>query len=196
MCSKANASCKVDMLLGSVYSPVFVLGFLVNTAVLRAFMRQASWTDTHVYMLNPVIADSALIICIPFRIYHSFFCLDKTLLFTFLIYIHYINMHASILTTTAISVHRYCTVRFPLWMRSWRRKKEMAFAVCLLIWGSLVTIAAVFQKENYPNKLWTCFERCEDQPFAFNFVFILVFLGFLTPLLILVFVQFRLSVLC
>uniref|UniRef100_A0A3Q2XB33 G-protein coupled receptors family 1 profile domain-containing protein n=1 Tax=Hippocampus comes TaxID=109280 RepID=A0A3Q2XB33_HIPCM len=180
------------LLLGFAYSVVFVLGSLVNTAALRAFiMRRAAWTDTHIYMFNLVLADSALLICIPFRIYHSFFCLDKTLLCTFLIYIHFINMYSSILTTTAISVHRYLAVRFPLWVRSWRRKKETAFAACVLIWLSLLTMAAVFRQENHPRNLWTCFERCKDQPLHFKFVTILFFLGFFGPLLIIAFCSGR-----
>ncbi|XP_077414853.1 G-protein coupled receptor 35 [Vanacampus margaritifer] len=188
MCSMANATCNVDTILGLGYSLVFVLGFLVNTAALRAFiMRRDAWTDTHIYMFNLVLADSALIICIPFRIYHSFFCLDKTLLCTFLIYIHFINMYSSILTTAAISIHRYFAVRFPLRVRSWRRKKEAAFAVCVLIWVALLTVAAVFREENYPHKLWTCFERCKNQPLHFNFIAILLFCGLLVPLLIVMF---------
>ncbi|XP_037131924.1 G-protein coupled receptor 35 [Syngnathus acus] len=188
MCNVANASCKVHSFLGFSYSLVFVVGFFVNTVALHAFiMRRHAWTDTHIYMFNLVIADSALIICIPFRIYHSFFCLDKTLLCTFLIFIHFINMYSSILTTTAISAHRYFAVRFPLRVRSWRRKKETAFAVCLLIWIALLAIAAVFREDNYPRKLWTCFERCKDQPLHFEFVAILLCLGFLVPLLIVAF---------
>lgn len=191
MCSNitniTSATCRVDTLQGLAYSPLFLLGFLVNAAALRAFIaKRDSWTDTHVYMFNLAIADFALILFLPFRIYDAFFCLPKTRWCTLLIYIHFINMYASILTTVAISVQRYLAIRFPLKARSWRKKK-LAFAVCLVFWGLLVTISVVFREQNYPHKLWTCYERCKDLPLQLRFVLILVFLGFLTPLFIVVF---------
>ncbi|KAA8587246.1 hypothetical protein FQN60_016699 [Etheostoma spectabile] len=183
---------QVDPLQGSGYSIVFLLGFLVNAAALRAFIaKRGPWTDTHIYMLNLVIADTALILFIPLRIYDAFYSLPRSLLCTFLIFLHYINMYASILTTTAICVQRYLIIRFPLQARSWRKKKETACAVCLVIWGLLVTICAVFRNDNHPEKLWTCYERCKDIPLHPEFIAILVCLGFITPLLIIVFCSSR-----
>ncbi|PWA25464.1 hypothetical protein CCH79_00005182 [Gambusia affinis] len=109
MCKNATNQtdpyCSDSILEGSGYSLVFLLGLVVNGAALRAFVAmRASWTDTHIYMLNLSLADFTLVLFLPFRIYDAFFCLPKTLLCTFLIFIHYINMYASILTTTAISI--------------------------------------------------------------------------------------------
>lgn len=183
-----NDTCREDTLQGVAYSALFLLGFFVNAAALRAFTaKRNSWTDTHIYMFNLVIADSALILFLPFRIYDSFFCLKKTLLCTFLMFIHFINVYASILTTTAISVQRYLSIRFPLQARSWTRKKEAAFFVCLIIWGILVTICIIFQDAMYPEKLWTCYERRKDQPLKVPFMVMLMFVGFFAPLLIIVF---------
>ncbi|XP_031710559.1 G-protein coupled receptor 55 [Anarrhichthys ocellatus] len=181
-------SCKVDTLQGLAYCPVFLLGFLVNAAALRAFIaKRASWTDTHIYMLNLVVADTALILFLPFRIYDAFFCLPRTRLCTFLMFLHFINMYASMLTTTAISVQRYLVITFPLQARSWRKKKEIAFAVCLLFWGLLGTAGIIFRKDNYPEKLWTCYERCKNLPLNPKLMVILVFLGYIVPLFIVVF---------
>ncbi|XP_028283644.1 G-protein coupled receptor 35 [Parambassis ranga] len=186
--NNTNTSCTVDTLQGLAYVPVFFVGFLVNAAALRAFIAmRSSWTDTHIYMLNLAVADSSLILFLPFRIYDAFCSLPKTYLCTFLIYTHFINMYASILTTTAISVQRYLIIRFPMQARSWRKKKETAFAVCLFIWVLLVTLGAAFRKDNYPNNLWTCYERCKDKPLNPLFIVLLVFLGFLAPLVIIVF---------
>lgn len=182
-----NGTCKVDLGWGLGYSLLFLLGFLVNAAALRAFIaKRDSWTDTHVYMLNLNIADFALILFLPFRVYDAFFCLPKTYLCTFLIHIHFVNMYVSVLTTAAISIHRYLAIRFPLQTRSWRKKKE-AFAVCLVLWVLVATISALFLKENHPNKLWTCYERCEDAPLQLWVIVILTFLGVLAPLLIVLF---------
>ncbi|KAM6918236.1 G-protein coupled receptor 35 [Xenentodon cancila] len=183
-----NSSCKVAAHQGVSYASVFLVGFLLNAAALRAFIAKwGSWKDTHIYMFNLAIADFALILFLPFRIYDAFFCLPKTYFCTFLIYIHFINMYASILTTTAISVQRYLAVRFPLKVRSWQKKKQTAVAVCLIIWALLMMFFAIYHKENSPEKLWTCYERCKDKPLQLVSVLLLVFLGYFTPLLIIVF---------
>ncbi|XP_030608775.1 G-protein coupled receptor 35 [Archocentrus centrarchus] len=180
--------CKLDIPQLLSYSPLFLLGFLINGAALRAFIAtRHSWTDTHIYMLNLNIADFSLILFLIFRIYDAFFCLAKTYLCTFLINIHFLNMYASIFTTSAISVQRYLTIRFPLHARSWRRKKQVAFAVCLAIWIFVIMACVILRKNNYPENLWTCFERCKNIPFHTWAVMSLVFIGFLSPLLIVVF---------
>lgn len=138
-------------------------------------------------MVNLNIADFVFIIFLPFRIYDAIFCLPKTNLCTFLIFTHFINMYASIMTSTAICVHRFLVIRFPLHARSWRKKKEAAFAVCLVFWGLLLTGCVIFQEENSPVKLWTCYERCKNEPLQTVFIIIVICLGFLTPLLIIVF---------
>ena len=137
-------------------------------------------------MFNLNMADFALILFLPFRIYDAIFCLPKTFFCTFLMFTHFINMYASILTSTAICVHRFLAIRFPLQTKSWRKKKTTAFAVCLFIWGLLLTVCAVFRNENYPKNLWTCFERCKNNPLRREFFLIITFLGYLIPLLIIV----------
>lgn len=183
----ANTTC-LEPLQGVGYGVLFLLGFLVNAAALRAFIAQrGSWTDTHVYMFNLAIADFTLVLFIPFRVYDAFDCLPKTYFCTFLMFIHFLNMYASMMTTAAISVQRYLAIRFPIQTRSWRKKKETAFVVCLVIWGLLVTICFIFREDNAPEKLWTCYERCKNNRLNREFVFLIVFLGFLAPLLIVVF---------
>ncbi|XP_053294526.1 G-protein coupled receptor 35 isoform X2 [Pleuronectes platessa] len=186
--NSTSTSCHVEHLQGLAYTPLFLLGFLINAAALRAFIaKRASWTDTHIYMFNLAIADSALVLFLPFRIFDAYFCLRKNHLCTVLIFVHFINMYASIMTTTAISVHRYLAVRFPLKTRLWRRKKEVAVAVCLCLWGLLVTVSLIFREENSPDRLWTCYERRKDRPLDIQFIWIMVVLGYLTPLVIIVF---------
>lgn len=189
MCT--NTTCTtgtLETLQGVAYCPLFLFGLLLNAAALWAFYTQrASWTDTHIYILNLAAADSALISFLPFRIYDTFFCLPLTKFCTFLVSIHYINMYASIYTSTAISVHRYLAVRFPLRARAWRKKKIAAFAVCLAIWVFVGTVCAIFSEENSPGKLCTCFERCKNQGLKLQFGVMLIFAGFFIPLLIVVF---------
>ncbi|XP_042284127.1 G-protein coupled receptor 35 [Thunnus maccoyii] len=183
-----NYTCEVNTLEGVAYSSVFLVGFLVNAAALRAFIaKRASWTDNHIYMLNLNIADFTLILFLPFRIYDSFYCLERNELCSFLMFIHFINMYASILTTTAISVQRYLIIRFPLQARSWRRKKQIAFVVCLLIWGLLVITYFSLPDTITCDKLWTCYERCKNEPLEESFLVVLLLLGFFGPLVTIVF---------
>lgn len=183
-----STSCNIRTLEGWAYCPVFFLGFLINAAAIRAFVaKRSSWTDTHVYMFNLAVADFTLIVFLPFRIIDSFFCLPKSQLCTVLINIHYINMYGSILTTVSISIQRFLAIIFPLQVSSWRRKKLVASIVCLLIWTVLLTISAVFIKENQPDKLWTCYERCKNQPLQLEFFLMMQLMGFAMPLLIIIF---------
>lgn len=195
MCNNTTniTTCRREELQGRAYCTVFLMGFLVNAGALRAFVaKRKSWTDAHVYMCNLAIADFTLIVFLPFRIYDAFFCLPtSTYLCTYLIYIHYVNMYVSILTTVAISVQRFLVIRFPLQARSWRKRKEVAFAVCLTIWGLVVAICATFREDNYPQNLWTCYERRKDRPLNLRFIVILLVLGFTGPLLIVVFCSSR-----
>lgn len=138
-------------------------------------------------MFNLAIADFTLILFLPFRIVDSFFCLPKSQLCTFLINVHYTNMYGSMLTTMSISIQRFLAITFPLQVNSWRRKKMKASIVCLLIWIVLLAISAVFNKDNQPDKLWTCYERSKDQPLELEFLLTLQLFGFATPLLIIIF---------
>lgn len=178
------------------YSTLFLLGLGLNAAALFAFIaKRKSWKDTHIYMLNLNMADFVLILHLPFRIYDA---IDKhptsvrvSYLCTYLILVHYVNMYVSILTTTAICVHRYLAIRFPLQAKSWRKKKETAFAVCLLIWVLVISGSMIFWKQNSPENLWTCFERRKDRPFNQHSWLLLITVGYLTPLLIIVFCSSR-----
>nr|XP_046177935.1 G-protein coupled receptor 35-like [Oncorhynchus gorbuscha] len=186
MCNNNN-TCEVEILQAVGYLPVFLVGLLLNMAVLRVFLaKRAMWTDTHVYMLNLAAANCSLVFFLPFRIYNAFHRLDRTHFCTFLISTHYINMYASILTVTAISIHRYLAVKYPFHTRTWRSKK-VAAVVCGTIWVTVVTICAVFRKDNDPRKLITCYELSQESTLSVEFLVVLEVLGYLLPVLILVF---------
>uniref|UniRef100_A0A674D4Q8 G-protein coupled receptor 35-like n=2 Tax=Salmo trutta TaxID=8032 RepID=A0A674D4Q8_SALTR len=186
MCNNNN-TCEVEILQAVGYLPVFLVGLLLNMAALRVFLaKRAMWTDTHIYMLNLAAANCSLVFFLPFRIYNAFHHLDRTHFCTFLISTHYINMYASILTVTAISIHRYLAVKYPFHTRTWRSKK-VAAVVCGTIWVTVVTICAWFRKDNDPRKLVTCYEVSQENTLSLEFLVVLEVLGYLLPVLILVF---------
>ncbi|KAJ3595475.1 hypothetical protein NHX12_004778 [Muraenolepis orangiensis] len=182
-----TTTCHVEVLQFVAYTPLFILGLLLNATALWAFVsRRHAWTDTHVYMLNLAVADFALIVFLPFRMVNAFHCLRTTYLCTFLIYIHYVNMYASILTSTAISVHRFLLVRFPLRAKAWQWKRRTAIVVCVVIWVTVIALAAAYRRTYYPEKLKTCYERWSDELLPPDFLITLVVAGFTVPLLIIV----------
>ncbi|KAF7692557.1 hypothetical protein HF521_010167 [Silurus meridionalis] len=100
------------------YTPVFIVGLILNTLVLWRFTRIPKWTETHIFMLNLLLADLLLTLFLPFRIFETYCPIKPTRFCTFLISVHYINMYVSIFTITAISVHRYIAIRFPMHSKS------------------------------------------------------------------------------
>ena len=169
------------------YIPVFLLGLLLNTPVLCVlFVRRRDWTDTHIYMLNLALANFALVLFLPVRVYNAYWPLEPSHFCTGMISIHYTNMYSSILIVTCVSVHRYLSVRFPFWVREQRTRKRIATLVCTLVWVTVVTICLGFRSENYPDKLCTCYTR-RDAPLSLEFILVLETVGYLVPLVTMTF---------
>ncbi|KAJ8378701.1 hypothetical protein AAFF_G00237500 [Aldrovandia affinis] len=172
---------EVQVFLKVAYIPVFVVGLSLNALALYAFfLRRASWTDTHVYMINLAVADLAVILFLPFKIHDVFNQPDASVLCTVVITTRYLNMYVSVFTVAAISVHRFVAVRFPFHARARGSRKVTALAVCVLIWAVVATTCAVFRKEFYPGKMQSCSER-KPTPLPLHFMLVLLIAGFLLP---------------
>ncbi|KAJ8011665.1 hypothetical protein DPEC_G00060610 [Dallia pectoralis] len=169
-----------NMVQGGAYLVVFVVGLLLNIAALRAIItKRAEWTGTHIYMLNLSVADCALVLFLPFRIYDAFSRLEKSIFCTLLISTHYVNMYTSIFTVTAISIHRYLAVKFPF-RSSKLMSKKVAVVVCVIIWISVLVLSIMFCINNEPDQLRSCFERSTQMPVGL--VVVLLVLGYTVPL--------------
>uniref|UniRef100_A0AAY4D432 G-protein coupled receptors family 1 profile domain-containing protein n=1 Tax=Denticeps clupeoides TaxID=299321 RepID=A0AAY4D432_9TELE len=169
------------------YLPVFFLSVLLNAAALRVFfLHRAAWTDTHIYMMNLLVANCLLIIFLPFRVYDAFRPLPKSKLCTALLGLHYGNMYASILTIMCISVHRYIAVRFPIKVHRLSNKRTIALSVCAFIWLLDFTLTYVFYPNNLPEKMHTCYYRVHHS-LSLRLFLINIITGFLCPLLIVTF---------
>ncbi|XP_023653799.1 lysophosphatidic acid receptor 6-like isoform X1 [Paramormyrops kingsleyae] len=174
----------MKLFLGIAYIPVAVVGLLVNGSAVFVFLcKKAAWNDTHVYTLSLASANCALVLFLPFRIYDAFRPMKLSAFCTFLVSTHYINMYASIFTRTAISIHRCVLLKFPIQRRTRDSQKTIAFAVCILIWVTVVTICATFIEENLPAHMKMCYKR-SDEPLSGTFILLLEILGFLLPLFI------------
>ncbi|XP_035645537.1 G-protein coupled receptor 55-like [Oncorhynchus keta] len=180
---KTNMSEEVRLFQRVVYSPVFLLGLALNLSALRVFYRKrASFTDTHIYMLNLAVADCALITFLPFRIYHTFFSITSPGLCAVLVFINFTNMYASIFTVTAISVQRFIAIQFPFHSRRMGSKKQVAVVVCVVIWVTIVVLCVIFREHNRPEHNLACFER-EFHLFPLGYILSLEILGYVVPLL-------------
>lgn len=168
------------------YTPVFILGLIMNTSALWYFRRIPRWTDIRIYMLNLLLADLLLTLFLPFRIIETYCPMKQTYFCTILICVHYLNMYVSIFTITAISIHRYMAIRFPMQNKTSRaseaRRKKITGGICAFIWLVLLTLTISFRQNMAPKVLKTCYERNGREQMSIKFLLVLEVLGYLLPI--------------
>ncbi|XP_076150224.1 G-protein coupled receptor 35-like [Alosa pseudoharengus] len=177
-----------------LYIPVFLLGLLLNvSAVTVLLLKRRQWMDTHIYTLNLALADLALVLFLPVRVFDAYHPLEPSDFCSAMFSIHYINMYASIFTVTCISVHRYLSIRFPFWAQERSTKKRIAVLVCTLIWVTLVSICLVLGSENTHTHLRSCYSRSDKKRQSLTFLLVVVILGYLLPLVTMTFCSIKTS---
>ncbi|XP_066570926.1 G protein-coupled receptor 34 like [Amia ocellicauda] len=131
-----NVSCEIQdgslsLVLPTCYSVIFIIGLLSNIVALSVFFfKKRTKTCISVYMKHLAIADFFLVLCLPVRIYYHnspgpyFLCKTVGIFF-------YINMYASILFLTLISLDRYLKIIKPVWV----------FKIQKVKWGQRMTCA-------------------------------------------------------
>ncbi|XP_067113771.1 G protein-coupled receptor 34 like [Osmerus mordax] len=115
-------------------------------AILVFFLRKQSVSSMAVYLRHLGIADFLLVLCLPMRVhYHNTegpFLLCKMVGVFF-----YLNMYASILFLSLISLDRYLKILKPLWVRrmqteAWSRRASRG------VWAGLVLVMSLFFLSN------------------------------------------------
>ncbi|XP_062412128.1 G-protein coupled receptor 35-like [Sardina pilchardus] len=172
--------------------PTFVLGVLVNSAVLVLFCRQwRNCSDMMVYLTNLALADICVLVSLPFRMYSYQnpwpFSISSCLVF---VSTYFVNMYVSIFTTVAISVVRYVAVKYPFKahavMSPWK-----ALVVCVSIWAVIASLSATFHSvdkpqgnssENSPS--FKCFQKNSNRPLPLSFILTLDVVGYMLPFVI------------
>nr|XP_009666812.1 PREDICTED: P2Y purinoceptor 3-like [Struthio camelus australis] len=118
------------ILLPLTYSSVFVLGLLLNGAMLwLSCCRAKEWTCTTVYLVNLAIADLLYLCSLPLLIIN--YILQDTwpfgeLLCKLVRFLFYANLYGSILLLTCISVHRFLGVCYPIRSLPYRTRRLAA----------------------------------------------------------------------
>ncbi|KAG5276409.1 hypothetical protein AALO_G00131690 [Alosa alosa] len=168
--------------------PTFVLGVLVNAAVLVLFCRQwRNCSDMMVYLTNLALADSCVLVSLPFRMYSYLnpwpFSVSSCLVF---VSTYFVNMYVSIFTTVAISVVRYVAVKYPIRARAVKSPWK-ALVVCVGIWVVIGSLSATFHSVDAPpanSSGFRCFQKNSERPLPLSFILTLVLVGYVVPFVI------------
>ncbi|XP_074010040.1 G-protein coupled receptor 35-like [Numenius arquata] len=167
-----------------VYIPTFFLGIpLTMTAFWIFCCKLKRWTETRVYMINLMVADSFLLFALPFVIYFTKYNHPTDNLCATIENIYFTNMPMSILIITLIAIDRYIAIKFPLKAKMLRSPLKSA-STCVFLWIMLI-IYVYLRRKFYPNKEEFCFQKDSTQPNYLSLFFIIFW--FFIPLGIVIF---------
>ncbi|KAM7107017.1 G-protein coupled receptor 35-like [Ciconia maguari] len=167
-----------------VYVPVLSLGIPLNMIAFWVFCcKLKRWTETRVYMINLMIADSFLLFALPFLIYFTQYNhpIDK-LCFT-IQSIYFTNMPMSIFIITLIANDRYIAIKFPLKAKILRSPLKSA-SICGFLWVILIIYSSLHPKF-HEEKEQFCLQKQSIEP-HYSLLFSIIFWYFI-PLGIVIF---------
>ncbi|XP_077113003.1 C3a anaphylatoxin chemotactic receptor-like [Ranitomeya variabilis] len=136
----------------TLYSIVFALGIIGNGLVIWIAGFRMKNTISAVWFLHLAIADFLCCTSLPLRIAewaalysprtHFAYCIVNIVLFN-------VNMSASVLLLTAMSIDRWVSVMWPFWAKV-HRSRNLVRISAAIIWGLSVTVAgAVYYVYDY-----------------------------------------------
>ncbi|NXV46666.1 GPR35 protein, partial [Uria aalge] len=167
-----------------VYIPVLSLGIPLTMIAFWVFCcKLKTWTETRVYMINLMVADSFLLFALPFVIYFTENKHHADNLCAIIEDIYFTNMPMSILIITLIAIDRYIAIKFPLKAKMLRSPLKSA-SICVFLWITLI-IYSYLRRNFYQRKETVCFRKESTQP-NYSSLFSLTF-GFFIPLGIVIF---------
>uniref|UniRef100_UPI00398F36C5 G-protein coupled receptor 35-like n=1 Tax=Pristiophorus japonicus TaxID=55135 RepID=UPI00398F36C5 len=152
-----------------VYSPMFILGLIINSAILWMLcFKIKKWTASTIYMINLIISDISVLLSLPFKVYANYVGEGWRLGWTFcklLEFLYYVNTYASILLITCICMDRYIAIRYPFLARTIRSPKKTV-VICIVIW----IILGIESRRIYVQRILSI---CFSQPPIWNMDIIL-----------------------
>ncbi|XP_025065208.1 G-protein coupled receptor 35-like [Alligator sinensis] len=163
--------------------PVFCFGVIFNVFAFWVFcFKLEKWTETRVYMINLIIADSALLFTLPFVMYfqRNDYPIDNLCLAIQTIF--FTNFPMSIYIITLIAVDRYIAIKHPLKATTLRSPLKSA-TVCAFLW--ITTAMYAYFKPVATEMEKFCFKKSSFEP-DYRIIFKSI-VGFFIPLGILSF---------
>ncbi|KAF4796379.1 hypothetical protein TURU_084498 [Turdus rufiventris] len=111
-CTDRNEHDGIVLLQMVLYIPVLALGIPLNAIAFWVFCCKIKrWTETKVYMINLIVADSFLIFTLPFLLYFTKYEHPVDGLCLAIQNIYFTNMPMSILIITLIAIDRYIAIK-------------------------------------------------------------------------------------
>ncbi|KAI5621096.1 G-protein coupled receptor 1 [Silurus asotus] len=176
-----------------IYSLAMVIGVIGNGIVIWVTGFKIKRSVKSVLLLNLAIADFVFVLFLPFSIdyvlhdFHWNFGLVMCKLNSF---VCTMNMYASVLFLTVLSLHHYISIAHTSWNRSFRTVRE-AWVVCALIWFlsiSLSSPALIFRETLQYHKKVVCFNNFHEnlhvsKVIHISMAFLRTAVGFLLPFL-------------
>ncbi|NXP42269.1 GPR35 protein, partial [Leiothrix lutea] len=167
-----------------VYIPVVALGIPLNAIAFWVFcFKLKRWTETKVYMINLIVADSFLLFTLPFLLYFTKYKHPIDQLCVAIQNIYFTNMPMSIFIITLIAIDRYIAIKFPLKARILRSPLKSA-SICGFLWIMLI-IYSNLHPSHGSNWDGCCFRRQSVQPRYFSVFYSIC--GYFIPLGIVIF---------
>ncbi|NWS70341.1 GPR35 protein, partial [Crotophaga sulcirostris] len=145
------------------YIPVLALGIPLNAIAFWVFCcKLKSWTETRVYMINLMVADSFLLFALPFLIYFTKYDYPIDSLCSTIRNVYFTNMPMSIFVITLIAIDRYVAIKFPLKAKTLRSPWKSA-SICVVFW--IISILYFWlQQRFYKEKEKYCFQKQSPEP--------------------------------
>ncbi|KFQ78168.1 G-protein coupled receptor 35, partial [Phoenicopterus ruber ruber] len=164
--------------------PVLSLGIPLNAIAFWVFCcKLKRWTETRVYMISLIIADSFLLFALPFLIYFTKYEHPVNELCVTIQNIYFTNMPMSIFVITLIAIDRYIAIKFPLKAKILRSPLKSA-SICGFLWITLIIYSCLRPKIR-ERKEQFCFRNVSDKP-NYSLLFPIIFEYFI-PLGIVIF---------
>ncbi|NXG62246.1 GPR35 protein, partial [Hemiprocne comata] len=167
-----------------IYIPVFSLGIPLNMIAFWVFCwKLKRWTETRVYMINLMVADSFLLFALPFQLYFKKYKVPMDELCLTIKNIYFINMPMSIFIITLIATDRYVAIKFPLKAKILRSPLKSA-SICGFLWVTLILYSYLHSKFNGRTEQF-CFQK-QSSELNYSLLLIMTF-GYFISLGIVIF---------
>ncbi|NXS37700.1 GPR35 protein, partial [Pomatostomus ruficeps] len=167
-----------------VYIPVLALGVPLNAVAFWVFCcKFKRWTETKVYMINLIVADTSLLFTLPFLLYFTKYKHPADQLCFAIQNIYFTNMPMSILIITLIAIDRYIAIKFPLKAKILRSPLKSA-SICGFLWITMIIYANMDTKFHRKQE-GCCFRRQSIEPSYFSLLSTIC--GYFIPLAIVIF---------